>query len=205
PGAGREGEMGWEGGRKEVKADAPLAEARRHQEAVERSIAAMLERLEPWSGANEVRGETRALLQEQERVGERTEEMNRNGAGLDRSRLDPQQQAELDRVAGRQERLAGQANQLLDKIDRVAQDKARAAKEKADQATVLEKKADAAEKAAKSDPDERSRAAKEAEARQQRGEAQQLKDQSAALEKEAKALRDAHTAGRTGLQKQDAG
>src|SRR5262249_39073370 len=38
----------------------PLAEALKHQREVEQTLEQLLQRLEPWSGANEVRGEARA-------------------------------------------------------------------------------------------------------------------------------------------------
>src|SRR5262249_16888839 len=53
----------------------PLAEALKHQQEVEQTIKKLLQRLEPWSGANEVRGETRALLDEQEKLNKQTEQL----------------------------------------------------------------------------------------------------------------------------------
>src|SRR5262249_60083702 len=44
---------------------AELAEARRHQEEVEKTLTDLLTRMEPWSSAREVKGEAGRILQEQ--------------------------------------------------------------------------------------------------------------------------------------------
>ena len=46
----------------------PLARAERHQKEVEETLKSLLERLEPWSGAGEVRGEARSILSELRRL-----------------------------------------------------------------------------------------------------------------------------------------
>src|SRR5262249_45067772 len=57
------------------KSKEALEAAVKHQQEVEQTLAGLLQRLEPWSGANEVRGETRAMLNEQEKIARQTEEL----------------------------------------------------------------------------------------------------------------------------------
>lgn len=52
-----------------------LKEARRHQEEVEKTLSDLLARLEPWTSTKEIKGEVKALLEEQRRLQQQTEDL----------------------------------------------------------------------------------------------------------------------------------
>src|SRR5207249_95094 len=106
----------------------PLGEALKHQKEVEQTLSKLLQRLEPWSGANEVRGETRAMLTEQEKIQQQTEAADKaladkGQSGQFKDQLTEQQRNDLDALAAKQDALAAQMKDLVDKIDRVAAEK----------------------------------------------------------------------------------
>src|SRR5262249_61874825 len=91
----------------------PLSEANRHQQEVERTLSALLERLEPWSGASELQGETRSLLGEQEKTQRQTEQIDRKladktAAGKRPDSLEQADQEDLKRTARQQPALPNQ-------------------------------------------------------------------------------------------------
>jgi hypothetical protein len=100
----------------------PLAEARQHQEEVENTFTELLQLLEPWSSINEVKGEARSILHEQQKI---NEEMPRLDAeqtrGSDRRELSPEQRAALDRMAEWQQKLGERTGTLLGKMERLGQ------------------------------------------------------------------------------------
>ena len=127
----------------------PLNEALGHQEEVEKTLSDLLARLEPWSTTREVKGETRALLEEERKLEAQAAKLSREvPAGTDPKALTPEQRAELDKVGDWQERVGERLNKLLDKMGRVAQDKTRQALEKRKQAELLELQAGDKEKRA---------------------------------------------------------
>lgn len=179
----------------------PLAEANRRQQEVERTLSSLLERLEPWSGANELRGETRSLLTEQQRIQQQTEQMDRQladklASGKIRERLDPGDQGELDRTAGRQENLANQLRDLQEKLDRVANEKATQEKDRLAKADKLDAAAAERERQAQRAPDKKD--AIEREANQLRAESREQREAAANLKREASAMKDAANAARNG-------
>ncbi len=145
-----------------------LGQALDHQGEVEKTLSDLLARLEPWSTTREVHGEARALLEEERKLAARTEQLARElPAGRDPEGLTPEQRAELEKDAERQERLAEHARQLLDKMDRVAQEKKRAAAEKLQLAAKAERR-----------------------------EAERLREEAESLQQEANALEQAARRGR---------
>jgi hypothetical protein len=93
-----------------------LRDARQHQEEVEKTISDLLSRLEPWTSTQEIKGETRALLEEQRRLQKQTEDLKQ---GEQR----PEYQAALERAQGQQQKLQERAQQVLERMDRVAQER----------------------------------------------------------------------------------
>ncbi|MFL5342698.1 MAG: hypothetical protein ACJ8F7_21405, partial [Gemmataceae bacterium] len=177
------------------KAD-PLPEALKHQQEVERTLNSLLQRLEPWSGANEIRGETRAALSEQEKLNDQTGKLEQDlPAGQERATLTPQQQEQLDRAAARQEALAGQISELLNKLDRVAKEKDDQEKARSAEADKLDAAAAERERLAEQTPDARHKDELAREAQKMRTEAQDKRESAANLKKEAQALKDAAKAG----------
>ena len=59
------------------KTRAPLTEARKHQEEVEKSLTGLLKLLEPWSSTREVKGEAKAILQEQDKLNQDTTKLSK--------------------------------------------------------------------------------------------------------------------------------
>jgi hypothetical protein len=187
------------------KSRASLEEAVRHQQEVEQTLAKLLQRLEPWSGANEVRGETRAMLTEQEKVTEQTAELAeqmRPRIGVDRKQLTPQERADLDRTAVQQESLSAQMKQLLDKIESLTQEKEKQERERLTEAEKLEGQAKASEKSSQQESNkgtDREKALRQ-EAAQLREQAQEKKEAAANLRKEIEALKDSAKLGRQGME-----
>src|SRR5260370_2538873 len=56
-----------------------LAEARRDQEEIERTLSDLLERLEPWSSSREIKGEAGKILEEQKKLLAELEELEKKG------------------------------------------------------------------------------------------------------------------------------
>lgn len=184
----------------------PLSEALKHQKEVEQTLQELLQRLEPWSGANEVRGETRGLLNEQQKLNDQTGELEQKlPPGTQREHLEEQQRADLDRTAGRQQALAEQTKQLLDKMDRLAAEKENQQRERLQEAEKLESQAKANEQKAEQSKGKPQEKNARAEAQKQREQAQELRQSAQDLKQEADALREAAKTGRQELTQSNAG
>jgi len=103
-----------------------LAEARKAQEEVEKTLNDLLtRRLESWTSSHEIKGEANRLLEEQKRLEaelEKTQkEQEKDGStGNKPSELTKPQLAELENLKEAQQKLEARTRQLLDKMDRVA-------------------------------------------------------------------------------------
>src|SRR5207245_1042511 len=87
--------------------------------------------IEPWCHINQVTGEAQDILQEQRRLNEQTKNLDKlETQGLQRERLSPNQQADLDEAAASQGKLQERTGQLLGQMERAAQEKDTQAKEK---------------------------------------------------------------------------
>ena len=108
----------------------PLGEARQHQEEVENTLNELLKLLEPWGSVNEIKGEAKALRDEQSKLAHDTTDLGQD-TGSSREELDPNKQAVLDGLAELQRNLADRTRELLNKMDRVSQDLQEKSPEKA--------------------------------------------------------------------------
>jgi hypothetical protein len=100
---------------------APLLQARRHQEEVERTLSDLLKLLEPWSSTLEAKGEARAILQDQLRLMNDTAGLAKEiPSGARPAELGEAQNAELARAAELQTKLAERASKNLDKLRNMA-------------------------------------------------------------------------------------
>ncbi|HTU89828.1 MAG TPA: hypothetical protein VMF69_07015 [Gemmataceae bacterium] len=99
-----------------------LAEARKAQEEVEKTLNDLLtRRLEPWASSHEIKGEANRLLEEQKRLQAEVEKLQKeNTTGQSPDKLTQAQQAELDNLKDTQQKLEERTRQLLEKMDRVA-------------------------------------------------------------------------------------
>ncbi len=125
-----------------------LADARRHQEEVEKTLTDLLQRMEPWTSSREIKGEAGRLLQQQEKLQAALEELAEKKEipqGANRDQLNDSQKAELDSQANAQKKVEERTNQLLEKMKRIAEER----KEK-DTATAQELQ-DARDRALKED------------------------------------------------------
>ncbi len=111
-----------------------LARADRHQKAVEDGFNRLLERLEQWGGAAEVRGEARLLRDAASRP------TGTPPAGSPDA-LSPAQRSALEKAAGKLDQLAEQAGATLAKAGRLAD--AKDARARADAATAAARDAEA--------------------------------------------------------------
>jgi hypothetical protein len=184
------------------KSKEPLADALKHQQEVEQTLEQLLQRLEPWSGANEIRGETRALLNEQEKIGQETQQLDDRLQKKLRDELTEQDKADLENAAKRQEALANQLKQTIDKMNRLGNDEKPAQeRERLKLAEELEKKAEERERLAEQQKGTEREKELRAEAEKLRKQAQDQKDAAANLKKEAQALKDAADMARNELMK----
>ncbi|HEY7326567.1 MAG TPA: hypothetical protein VH592_02935 [Gemmataceae bacterium] len=99
-----------------------LAEARKGQEEVEKTLNDLLtRRLEPWTSSHEIKGEANRLLEEQKRLQADVEKQAKMGtAGESPDKLPPQQKAELENLKDAQQKLEERTRQLMEKMNRVA-------------------------------------------------------------------------------------
>jgi hypothetical protein len=176
---------------------APLGRAEKRQKEVEQTLLSLLERLEPWSGAGEIRGEARSVLSETKRQIEKRSELGaKQPTEVPAEKLTPEQKAELDRAAVADDRLAERGRQFVEKMNRFAVEKDAAAAAKLELAD--KKDADAAAKRAEAmehpdgSPEQKAlnRAADELAS-----EAKSSREAAADLKREADALRNAATVG----------
>lgn len=102
----------------------PLAEVERYQRRVEEGLTHLLERLEPWSGAGEARGQARRMLDELEELGRQTKQLlDEIPVGPTREQLPQEQVDALDRAADRQARQGATAARLANELARLAREK----------------------------------------------------------------------------------
>lgn len=171
------------------KAKTPLENAARHQKEVEDTLQALLEKLEPWSGASEIRSEARLLQRELQRNIQQNAPLEKIPPGVRREDLKPEQQIEIDRATDRQEQSSERGRQLVEKIQRLASEKEKSAQEKSSLAEQKEREAkaklDEAGMQKKGSPEERNL---QQQAANLRNEAESLRDSSSALLQEAIAL-----------------
>ena len=167
------------------------------QRETEKTLKELVDRLEPWSGAGEVRGDARNLSQDIKRQAERTNEL---GAKIPENtppeKLDPATRAELDKTVQNAGRLSDQARELVEKMNRLAVEKEQAAGEKTAQAQAAEKQAAELNQQAASQPKDSPQARDLAgKANEKTREAAELREAAADLNREAAALRQAGQAG----------
>ncbi len=114
-----------------------LERAQRRQRDAEETFKSVLDRLEPWSGAGEVRGEARSIAVEMRRHIEALKQIEKDRpsdlAGSRRDDLPEERRGELDRAAARPEQTAERVRQLLEKLEQLADAKEKALKDKTDQ------------------------------------------------------------------------
>ena len=169
----------------------PLKEALKHQTEIEKTLDKMLQRLEPWSSANEVHAEARSMLDEQEKLNQETHKLDSQIPPNERpDRLDPQQQADLDKAATRQESLDNQLNQLTKKMEKLASDKEAELKKRQEHADQLEAEAQKHEKAAEQAKGADRGKAEKAEAQKLREQASDERATAQAIQKEIDALKE---------------
>lgn len=158
-----------------------LGEARQNQEEVENTLNELLKLLEPWGHINQVKGEAKAILQDQRRLSEQTKNLGKQETvGNPRDALNPAQRADLDEAAKLQGKLEDRTGQLLGQMERVAQDKENQAKEKqrtAEENIRLAQKQSAQDKALTQKLDEASQALEDAKATQEQAAKASGKDQ----------------------------
>ena len=161
-----------------------LQRAEKHQRSAESTLAAILERLEQWAGAGEIRGESRALKADLQQT-ELFLDAARTEAGKDPAALTPQKKAVLESTADRFDQLAERSGALISKAARIAAEKERMA------ADLRAAAADKEQQANEIDSNPSNRSAAEADAALKRLEASEFRDRASQAQTEADALRAA--------------
>jgi hypothetical protein len=124
-----------------------LKEAKQHQEEVEKTLAELLQALDPFASTAAIKGEAKSLLEEQKRVNQETEkysDQNRDSLGDDRNELKESQKAQLDKLQEDQKNLQDRMGKLLRQMEQV-RDKRREEKD-ADTAKQLDQAIEQANK-----------------------------------------------------------
>ncbi len=103
-----------------------LNEAGKHQQEIQRSLDALLTRLEPISSALEYKGEARAILQEQRELLRRTRELEAKTQGKNPDELKAEEKLELERLKDAQNQLLERMNRLEEKMERLVREKQQA-------------------------------------------------------------------------------
>ena len=110
---------------------APLGRAEKRQKEVESTMLSLLERLEPWSGAGEVRGDARSVLNDLKRQIDKSDKLpDKVPPEAPLQNLAPDQRAELDRAAIGDDRVAERGRQFIEKMNRLAVEREAAANAK---------------------------------------------------------------------------
>jgi hypothetical protein len=178
---------------------APLGRAEKRQKEVEQTMLSLLERLEPWAGAGEIRGDARSVLNDVKRQIDKNDKLgDKVPPNTPLDKLTPDQKAELDRAATGDDRIAEHARQLIEKLNRLAVEKEAATNAKLELAD--KKDAEAAVKRAEAKRHPAGSVEQKALNRladDLANEAKQSREAAADLKREADALRNAATAGNT--------
>jgi hypothetical protein len=175
----------------------PLAKAEKRQKEVEQTLMSLLERLEPWSGAAGIRGETRSVLNELNRQIEKAEKLgDKVPPDTSADKLTPDQKAELDKAAVGDDRVAERGRALVEKMNRLAIEKDAAVRAKLELADRKDAEAQAKrEQASQARPGSEEQKALNRQADDLAGEARQTRESAEDMKREADALRNAATAG----------
>ncbi len=165
-----------------------LAEARSRQEEVEKTFNDLLNRLEPYEGSREIKGETGRLVEEQEKLAADLADLNdkKHLEGKPANELNDNQKSELDNARDNQKRLEERTQQLFGKMQRVAD-----ARKKDDDVKTARELEDALTAAREGNINGKMKEAAEAIANNQLGKAEQhQKDAAAELKKVLKNMED---------------
>lgn len=102
---------------------AAITDARQHQEEVEKSINELLQRMEPWSSARELKGEAKRLLQEEKQLEAQLEQRKEQLQGKTLDQLKPMERADLQDLKEQQQRLERRMNELDKKMEQMAEER----------------------------------------------------------------------------------
>jgi hypothetical protein len=101
-------------------ARAGLEEAEKHQDAVVAGLDDLLERMSKWETYRGIARDVRELAEEQNKLGEQTAEVGRESIGKNKENLPADVQAQLDRLAGRQEQAREQLGRVQRKMEQMS-------------------------------------------------------------------------------------
>jgi len=99
-----------------------LAEARRHQEEVQKTLSELLKELDSFASTAGIRGEAKAILEKQKQVNQETKnfvEKNPNAVGFKRDELGDTANAQLEKLVESQLELEKRASKLVDQMEQV--------------------------------------------------------------------------------------
>jgi hypothetical protein len=180
------------GAKPDPKAVAAAADkAARELKAAEGAVGGLLEKLEQWGGAGEVRGEARALKDQVQKAGSQADRTaDKVPAGTTTDKLTPADAAELAAAAEKFDQAADQAAGLMNKAARLAVEKdAQAAAARAAAADAAKAAGELAEQAASEKAGSAARDRLDAAAATARAEAARLGQNADRAKAEADALR----------------
>jgi DNA repair exonuclease SbcCD ATPase subunit len=109
------------------QADGPkqlLQEAKQHQEEVEKTLDDLLKNaLDSFTSTQEVKGEAKALLEDQKKLQQQTAELQQKQLAGIKPQAKQEFEAALERLKTEQQKLRERTEQLLEKMDRVAKER----------------------------------------------------------------------------------
>lgn len=101
-----------------------LQEAKRHQEEVEKTFDDLLNNtLDSFTSTQEVKGEAKALLEEEKRLRQQTQELQQQSLRTMKPEERQEFEAALERLKTEQQKLRERTEQLLNKMDRAAEER----------------------------------------------------------------------------------
>lgn len=182
--------------RRNPDAKSSLAKAEKRQAEVSGTLKSLIDRLEVGSATGEIRGEIRGLLGEVLRAIERSENLNQKLPAGQPQKLTPEQQAEIEKAASADDRIAEKSRQIIEKLEAQATARDQSLEQKLAQAASKENEAKAKLDQAKKFPPQSAEAMKlKQEAELLLEEATQLRDAAEELRKEIEQLRQAAQSG----------
>src|SRR5262249_57889345 len=98
------------------------ADARRHQEEVQRTLSELLKELDSFASTAGIRGQAKSILEKQKQVNQETKdflEKNPNSSGEPRDRLSDKENAQLEKLSDNQRDLEERTRKLLNQMEQV--------------------------------------------------------------------------------------
>jgi hypothetical protein len=96
-----------------------LAEARQHQEEVQKTLNELLKDLDSFASTAGIKGEAKSILEKQKQIHQETKDLVDKNLGDNRDKLDDKERTQLDQLAESQRELEERTSKLLNQMEQV--------------------------------------------------------------------------------------